>query len=332
MKVSLIIPVFNAEDYIEETLQSVLDQSYNDLEIVLIDDGSGPACAELLENLTSRDEKIILYTQENSGVSSARNKGIELATGEIIGFVDADDLLEKEMVERMVKEFSVDEIDWVICSVDSIDKTKKRCSRRSFSKEIICPSNKENFQIRLMRGEFDNANWNKLYKAEVIKKNDLRFTEALFLWEDLAFNIIFSNYSRGISLVERPLYIHRIHQDSLYRSNALKRWPQFCRFFDYLEQEYGTRNKKIPEWLKNEISRAAIYTELPFMVSFQVRSKGYYYWAKHVKNILKDCDSNLFFNNLKGMSFSAKLQLLLLNKKIYDPLLLWWWKTKDAKA
>ena len=115
-KVSVIIPVYNAEATLVKCLDSVCGQTYNNLEILLINDGSKDNSLEICELYAQRDSRIVLHTQKNAGPSAARNKGLDLATGEYIAFTDSDDYVEPDMIERLVAAAQENNVDMVICS------------------------------------------------------------------------------------------------------------------------------------------------------------------------------------------------------------------------
>lgn len=117
MMISIIVPVYNSEKYIDRCLDSILNQTYKDLEIVLVNDGSNDQSLKILENYALRDTRIKVVNQENKGVAAARNTGLDNATGDYILYVDSDDWIENNMVERMV-ELSAN-ADIVFCGNDN---------------------------------------------------------------------------------------------------------------------------------------------------------------------------------------------------------------------
>lgn len=114
--ISVIIPVYNVKKYIEKCIRSILNQSYRKLEIIIIDDGSTDGSEVICEKLKNEDQRIILLHQENGGQSSARNKGLEIASGEYIGFVDADDWIDNNFFERLIKKSKKENLDMCVCN------------------------------------------------------------------------------------------------------------------------------------------------------------------------------------------------------------------------
>ena len=121
--VSVIIPAYNIERYISRCLDSIMAQTYNNLEIIVIDDGSKDQTAEILDDYQKRDSRIIVVHKENGGVSSARNNGLDIATGDYISFVDGDDLIESNMYEILVKILEKEKTDIAHCGYQMIYMT-----------------------------------------------------------------------------------------------------------------------------------------------------------------------------------------------------------------
>ena len=127
-KISVIIPVYNVCNYLDRCIQSVLTQTYKDLEIILVDDGSTDESGKLCDIYKERDERIIVIHQKNQGVSCARNAGINIASGEYIGFVDADDYIEKNMYEELSSKIYFGNVknEIIVCSFNRINNNEKR--------------------------------------------------------------------------------------------------------------------------------------------------------------------------------------------------------------
>ena len=121
-KVSIIIPVYNNEKYVEKCIRSVMNQTFRDLEILVIDDGSTDKSGEILDHLAAEDKRIRLFHQENSGVAAARNKGLDSATGEYFTFVDGDDYIASDYIEKLHTCAVEKGVKMVICGLTHVDK------------------------------------------------------------------------------------------------------------------------------------------------------------------------------------------------------------------
>lgn len=182
--ISIIVPVYNVEKYIDKCINSLINQSYCNIEIILIDDGSTDSSYEKCINFSDKDNRIKLYHKENEGVSSARNLGLKYASGNYISFVDSDDFIEKNMYEAMYNIIIEKNADVAICNYNKIkgkDIKEKKCE---FSSDKIKGTEVLN---KIYNYKTMGVLWNKLFKRQIIKctfREDIHFCEdVLFLTE-----------------------------------------------------------------------------------------------------------------------------------------------------
>lgn len=205
---SIIIPVYNGEKYIDECLRSVLNQSYRELEIIIINDGSTDNSYAILQEYAKKDKRIILIDQQNCGSSLTRNNGIKHATGDYITFVDIDDHVEIDTYDKVMKKLT-DDID-IICFGVSCDYKKEKYS--VIKKLTVGAYNKSDAVIELFNKDVFNAVWNKVYKKELIKDKDY-FPSEFNQGEDLIFNCKVFKNAQKIILMSEVLY-HYIYQEN----------------------------------------------------------------------------------------------------------------------
>ena len=187
MKISVIVPVYNAENYLSACLDSILSQTYQDFEIILIDDGSKDASGQICDAYAGKDPRIQVVHQENGGVSRARNRGLELATGELISFIDSDDTLEPDMYELLVRVMREHDADISHCGYKRFDKQGKLVREVNGTHQLMIQNGEEAIAC-MLRGEyFSNALWNKLFRKQVVQ--GLHFQETLKNNEDVLFNV-----------------------------------------------------------------------------------------------------------------------------------------------
>lgn len=239
--VSVIVPVYNVEKYLRCCLDSIITQSYPYLEIICVNDGSTDSCGKILEEYKKKDERIIVITQENKGLSCARNTGIDNASGNYIMFVDSDDFIEVNMVEVMLKNLLTYDSDFVIESVWAFDeKTQGRVEKediyftlarfgpefngRAFSYKEILPFL---FAVPVMA-------WAKLYKTEFLKKTGVRFPEGLIYEDNLFFFEIFSKAER-ISIDRRQLYNYRVNVPTSIMKKSGKHYADMLEIMRRIE-------------------------------------------------------------------------------------------------
>lgn len=214
VETSIIIPLYNAEKYISETIQSVLDQTYQNWELIIVDDGSVDSSSEIVTNFLN-DKRIRIYHQKNSGVSSARNNGFSRAIGEYITFLDADDVWFKNNIEDKVSCLKTNAVDAVYSKYDTINENSKSVSV-SLNKAIY-PTLKD---ILLHRGNYSTAPSGLVIKSEVLKKIggfDTNLSNNAD--QDIWIRILANNYK--IVLLEKSLWKYRIHANNMSNNIAL---------------------------------------------------------------------------------------------------------------
>lgn len=179
--VSVVIPVHNGEKYLKECLDTVVNQTLKDLEIICVNDGSTDGSLAILEDYASRDSRIKVVSQEASNAGHARNTGLAVTTGEYLSFLDADDWFELNMLETMVTAAKKDDADIVFCKAATFDQKTGVQSTKSFSlKERLVPKGTVFSGKDIAEDLFQfcrTAAWDKLYKASFIKAEGLRFQE-----------------------------------------------------------------------------------------------------------------------------------------------------------
>lgn len=185
--ISVIIPIYNAEPFLPACLDSVLAQTYSDLEIILINDGSTDGSGCICDRYAAMDSRIRVVHQENGGVSQARNRGLELASGELVSFIDSDDTMEPDMYELLVRIMDENHADISHCGYKRFDKNCLLVREVNGTHRQFVQTNEEAIVCMLRGLYFSNALWNKLYRRHVL--DGIRFREDLKNNEDVLFNV-----------------------------------------------------------------------------------------------------------------------------------------------
>ncbi len=207
--VSVIIPVYNAEAYLNRCLESVVEQSYSELEILLIDDGSTDASGLMCEQWAERDARILAVHQENAGVASARNKGLELCRGEWIVFVDSDDYIHKEYVRQLLNLNRICGTMMSGCEAVSV----KGSDKTSVSREAVSAQSRKMSSSEFMRSPFYCYTvWHYMYNKCLFK--GIRFPAGK-LSEDFAVVYKLLYEAREVAFLDEALYYHVLHDGSL---------------------------------------------------------------------------------------------------------------------
>ena len=229
--VSVIIPVYNSEKYLRDSLESIIDQTVKEIEIIVIDDGSTDSSPEIIEEYSNKDHRIIALSQKNSGPSKARNTGIEKSRGQWIYFMDSDDTLDSTMFQELL---SVSEEYDVICSGVTKHFVGEKKHKKVMRPTPVATQNEVDFCTYLKalavsdnQDVFLNYLWNKLFRSSIIKENIIRFDERIKLGEDFIFICEVLKKTTRILSVEKEYYHYYIRgTDSLvgkFDSNELQR-------------------------------------------------------------------------------------------------------------
>lgn len=262
--VSVIIPVYKVEKYLEECAQSVFNQTYTNLEIIFIDDGSPDRCGEILDGYAKKDFRVRVIHQENRGLSAARNAGLRICTGNYIVFVDSDDWIETNMVEKLIKVSLGSDIDIVFCGFCPVEETKEQVasyekSRKneleiatdselkdqpntdsvSQKEESVLRYNRREALYYTLNGTIRISMWGGLFNTELFRSG-IAFPEGRS-YEDIAVIRLLINTANGVCCLEEPLYFYRLHPDSITRTRTIKnirdRWVSEKEWLDSINPQ-----------------------------------------------------------------------------------------------
>lgn len=263
--ISVIIPVYNVLPYLREALDSVISQTYKNLEIIIIDDGSTDGSEEVCDEYTS-DSRVIVIHQENRGLSGARNTGLEIITGDYVAFLDSDDAYHPDMIRKMKQSLVQYEADIVACGYGIFQEkgrmTKKnQTGVRGYEKEMTITAYEA--LDMLMEGKYIIAVWNKLYPRRLWEH--LRFPEG-HVFEDLWVSPYFLEQCNRIVLIPDILVYYRERKNSITRTktihNIREHMYAYKAFLDYVEKKEfplssnsielfreGTVHRWIQQWI-----------------------------------------------------------------------------------
>lgn len=211
-KVSIIVPVYNVEKYLDKCLDSIVNQTYKNLEIILIDDGSTDDSGKICEKYMQIDNRIIVIHNPNKGVSYSRNNGMDVATGKYVLFVDSDDYLDNKYVEKLILPTYKSDYDLVICSEYDVYIKEKKKQPRIITHMMTNNLFKDYYKLEWVI----EPPYLKLFKLELIKKYNIRFLEGCSYCEDQLFNMEYFKYVKNYKYINEYLYYH-IH----YSNNSL---------------------------------------------------------------------------------------------------------------
>lgn len=209
--ITVIIPIYNVKPYLNPCLQSVANQSYTDFECLLIDDGSTDGSGEICDGWAKDDSRFHAFHQTNQGVSAARNKGLELAEGELVTFVDSDDWIDKDYLSAMMSQQKSGRTDLTVSGITC--EFENRASQSFIPRHTDCfeleESGFDSF-LDLHRKYLLYGPYTKLYRRDIIRRHDVKFDADCSYGEDLLFNFQYLKHVRHISSVSQSNYHYRI--------------------------------------------------------------------------------------------------------------------------
>lgn len=253
--VSVIIPVYNKEDYIDDCIESIVNQTYKNLEIIVLNDGSTDKSEQKIEKWQKKDKRIKYLKHQNIGLGPTRNRGIDVMSGDFVCFVDADDSIQSNMIESMIKEVT-DKIDVIVCETFICEENEKSV-RKTIEKEMILVKNnniQEFFKSYYYKNIYSHNAWDKMYRREFIKENNILFGDNKKIFaEDTYFSLQVIINSPTILFLNKPLYNYHIREDSImnsYKSNLIERNINLMNYaVNLFEDNSIDTNYLYVEWL-----------------------------------------------------------------------------------
>ena len=286
IKISIIVPVFNAEKYIGETLQSISEQSFSEYELILVNDGSKDSSMEIVETFRSKISNMVIINQKNSGVSAARNNAMKVARGAYIGFVDADDILHKDYL-KILYETTKKNADIVFCEYDifyNSDKIQLDNVDCIEPEELCHKYDKKTFDYAMDIG-FGTSPCIKIYKTEIIRKYNIIFDEQSSFGEDMFFNWKVFLESSNIYYIHRKLYFYRQSPYSATLKFHPRLFENYMREYDSIRrfcEENGLDETQIKSSINNNLVK-----RIPSLLRMNIRQKGNIFAKKNrVKELI----------------------------------------------
>lgn len=321
-KVSVIVPVYNVEKYLDRCIQSILNQTYKDLEVILVDDGSPDNCPQMCDIFETKYKNIRVVHKENGGLSSARLAGFKLAKGEYILFVDSDDYICKHMVEKLVSAIESKQADLAMCSYSIEHNGKKQEILLPYSCDIISGETDilNQYILPLIGNSRKGVNipgflWLRLFRKNLIRE-DFFGSERTYYKEDHVFDLLYADYINKIALVNEPLYFYCFNDQSLSNSYRKNKWEMYKNLYKFNEAYLEKRNVEGSERLTNFLI-SAIFAS----VDNAVMSGSYIQFVQEIKSL---CNDHLAKRGISGdlqqTSISHKFTIVMLKFKLYPIL------------
>lgn len=237
--ITIVVPVYNVELYLREFLESLITQSYQNMEILLINDGSSDKSLSICEEYKKKDSRINVYNNTNHGVSYTRNFGIDKAKGDYILFTDSDDVLDKDYIEKMCNQISKNDI--VICGYK--EKYLNCITEHQITSKEETISKNEAIEKLFSNSSYKGFVWNKMFKIDTIKKNKLYFDENIKILEDMLFvyNYIMCFDTINVCLIPDCLYNYRMRKSSAINKASSSKENSVIQSLDIMYNDMNTR-------------------------------------------------------------------------------------------
>lgn len=298
--ISVIIPIYKVEAFLDNCITSVVEQSYKDLEIILVDDGSPDNCPVICDKWASQDKRIKVIHKTNGGLSDARNAGLDVATGEYLSFVDSDDWIAPNMYQVMIDTIQKEDADICSCGIMVSYKDRQEPSK-------ICSfvgNSEEALNMIYNDTAYPVAAWNKLYRRKCW--DDFRFPVGK-ICEDTFTTYLLVDHAKKIVQISNPLYYYRIREDSIMTSTFTRKrmdeeeaWR--CNY-EYMKRKYPQIYPKAYEFYLQKVNVLIHTIPIEEKAEFETEYKFLY-------NILK--------NNFWYIVFRSKMKFKYRIKFIID--------------
>lgn len=325
-KVSVVLPIYNVEDYLERCVRSVLAQTYTNLEVILVDDGAKDSSGQICDRLAKEDNRIVVVHKENGGLSSARNVGYDIATGKYLMYIDSDDCVKKDVVKKCVDTIEEEDSDIVIYGYEKVTEegnilevckwTEKTYSHDEMEKHLYDAISEMSFGYA----------WNKLYKKSVIDESGIRADSKIIDREDLIFNMELLKYVKKISYIEYVgyEYLQRatslLHNSNLARLKGIEYFVERMHGIDIEDAEVKKRvfNMNVLHYLSDCIIKNVIWNKDLLTKEKKLMMRDIFKNVKH-KNELYECaDDSRYLKLLYKSLSTGKLSYFYIYVKLSD--------------
>lgn len=289
--ISVIVPIYKVEEYLSRCVDSIINQTYKNLEIILVDDGSPDNCPKICDDYAKMDNRIKVIHKENGGLSDARNAGMNVATGEYISFIDSDDWIENSMFEEMLNRMHEDKSDVVSCGVKWVKENGDLIRNVTVNSEIVL-NKQDSLKEIINDGLLKQHVWNKLYKAEIIQ--EIPFEKGKY-HEDVFWSyLVFSNVEK-VSIITESFYCYVQRKESImgagYSPKRLDALDAMLKRCEYMKSNF-------PDLY--DLSLSVYLGSCMYHIQHAIRDKCDRQIIENIKDRIKYTKTGNVFSCLKG--------------------------------
>jgi len=325
--VSVIVPVYNVEKYLMACVNSLCEQTYVNLEIILVNDGSKDHSGQICDEFVQRDSRIKVVHKKNAGLGYARNSGLEVATGKYVTFIDSDDLADRNLIELLMKGINEANADTCIGGFKRISEDGVIYFKEQYKEEIFVKESVYDILFARMLGSAPNAHdsirmsvWNVLYSMEIINAHNLKFpSEREFISEDIVWDSEYYKYSKCVKVVSSIAYSYRITPGSLTQKYKPQMLDMICALYNEMERRLGG------DCIKTTRLQRQFFVNLRVCLKQErgnLSGKNKKEIKLTIKKIVDNCTVKRVVNEypMNSMQFKAKLFLILIKYKFVNIL------------
>jgi len=300
MYFSIVMPIYNAEKYMEKAINSVLMQNYSDFELILVDDGSTDESGKIADKFSEKDSRVVVLHQKNFGPATARNNGILNVEGEYLLFIDADDEFEQCAFKSIYENMKKEPVDFLCFGYKTVKKNLQKENAIDLKPKYRLYKTTEEIlkeQLSIINSFFFNAVWNKAYKVSIIKGNNIFMRDDLYIGEDLCFNLEVLEKAKSYCEFDTSLYKYIVQNPN-----------SICMRYD---------QNKFEQMLKVHCFRSDCLTGNRFIPSEQINAEIHYDYARMCFSCFMD-----MFRNERSWPLKKKInyigELKKYNRYIYS--------------
>ena len=322
MKLSVIVPVYNAEKYLRQCVDSLVNQTFSNMEIILVNDGSNDGSGVICEEYCKKYNNVKYIDKRNEGVMAAWIDGAKISEGEYIGFVDADDYCETDRFEQFINSAEKTQADIVIAGHMTIDlngNISNAARRGSISPGVYEGEDLEYIKNTYFKESYFSAlRWEKITKNELIRRNISSFNTEIALGDDIVFTLATLLDAKKLSVIENNGYYYRYNGNSITHSFSEKRIDELCYLCENIN--HICKSKGYDAYKDLEFKRQLSVTTTMLISS----NKRFFERRKLLKKLRRtDTVKNIFADNKYPiMSMAEKMKLYLLKHKCYTMLII----------
>ena len=324
--ISVIIPVYNVEKYLRKCLDSVIAQTYKQLEVIMVDDGSTDSCGKICDEYAQNHENFIVIHKENAGLGMARNTGLEHISGKYVMFLDSDDYISSDLIETLYNALKTNKVDISKSGFNRVDDNGNMLSERRYNFEVFEGKKAATvFLPRLIgsspekKDSFEMSVWASLYNTEYIKKNHILFpSERDLISEDMIFNIEYTQYANGACVISKMGYNYRYNPGSLTKSYRSNKYEACIKFHIYVKN----RLKELGYNCETQYRLDRIFfVNIRGCIAQETNSNNGFTFKQRIDHIRKICMDDTLQNTIdeypiKKLGFVQRIFLYMLKHKL----------------